>query len=228
MVTRTVFTSYLRCLIVSFVNIIITINYYYYYYYFTAPLGRRKLWLDASRNQQHFASKQAEWLEQELDLHIKCTTKLMKQTVKCHAYQVHVVFKNIEDVDVGWCHVSVCACVGRMCCVCVCVGGVVCVCVCVVCVVCVCVVCVCVCGVRGVCCVCVCVCVVSLAALRVLLWSGLAVSVFGYTWRRVLGTRLIHFLNNGRQLINFLNNGQQLIHFLYNGTQLIHFLYNGT
>jgi hypothetical protein len=32
-------------------------------------------WIDARRNQQYFVSKKTEWLEQEINLHIKVTTK---------------------------------------------------------------------------------------------------------------------------------------------------------
>jgi hypothetical protein len=34
-----------------------------------------KIWSNARRNQQHFVSKNAEWLEQEISLHIKVITK---------------------------------------------------------------------------------------------------------------------------------------------------------
>ena len=61
--------------------------------------------------------------------------------MKCHTFQVHVVGRNVDNLDGGWC--VVCLCVSVVC-VFVCVSVV---CVCVWCV-CVCVVwCVCVCGV---------------------------------------------------------------------------------
>jgi hypothetical protein len=34
-----------------------------------------KSWIDVRRNQQYFVSKNAEWLEQEINLHIKVITK---------------------------------------------------------------------------------------------------------------------------------------------------------
>jgi hypothetical protein len=34
-----------------------------------------KIWFDARRKQQYFTSKKTEWLEQEINLHIKVTTK---------------------------------------------------------------------------------------------------------------------------------------------------------
>ena len=87
---------------------------------------------------------------------------------KCHAAQVHVVVKNVENVEAG-CVCVVCgACVVKCVCVwCVCV----CVCVCV-CGVFVCGVCVCVCGV-GVCVWCWCVC----GVVRVWCWCVCVVFV---------------------------------------------------
>ena len=41
----------------------------------TACRGLLKIWLDANRIQQYFVSKQAESLEQEIDVHVKVTTK---------------------------------------------------------------------------------------------------------------------------------------------------------
>jgi hypothetical protein len=37
--------------------------------------GFLKIWFDAKRNQQYFVSKKTEWLEQEINLHIKVITK---------------------------------------------------------------------------------------------------------------------------------------------------------
>jgi hypothetical protein len=37
--------------------------------------GFLKIWFDVKRNQQYFVSKKAEWLEQEISLHIKVITK---------------------------------------------------------------------------------------------------------------------------------------------------------
>jgi hypothetical protein len=34
-----------------------------------------KIWIDAINNKQYFVSKNAEWLEQEINLHIKVITK---------------------------------------------------------------------------------------------------------------------------------------------------------
>ena len=53
-------------------------------------------------------SKKSEWLEQEINLHIKVTGKRILQITKCRPFQVHVVFGNVETLDVGWCLCVVC------------------------------------------------------------------------------------------------------------------------